>query len=160
MAGARFVEELVARGGGDRFRITVFGEEPHGNYNRILLSGVLAGSQDAKDILITPISWYAQHDVSLHAGVRVNQIDLGSRLVIASDGSVTEYDKLVIATGSRPLIPPIDGLMTASGRLKDGIFPFRTLDDCFRILTCWASKRHVGCSTGEPTFMSSIWARI
>ena len=133
MAGARFVEELLARGGGDRFQITVFGEEPYGNYNRILLSGVLAGSQDAQDILINPISWYAAHDVSLHVGVRIDQIDLRSKQLVGSNGAVTPYDKLVMATGSRPLVPQMNGVMTANGQLKAGIFLFRTLDDCFQI---------------------------
>ena len=100
MAGARFVEELVNQGGNERFQITVFGEEPYGNYNRILLSGVLAGSQDANDILLNPLSWYAANDVLLHAGVRVDQIDLPSKRVVGTNGVVAAYDKLVIATGS------------------------------------------------------------
>ena len=71
MAGARFVEDLLARGGRERFDITVFGDEPHGNYNRILLSGVLAGTYDARDISINPLEWYAANGVTLHAGARV-----------------------------------------------------------------------------------------
>ena len=69
MAGARLVEDVLARGGGDRFRITVFGDEPCGNYNRILLSGVLAGSHRADDIFLNPLSWYEANAVTLHAGV-------------------------------------------------------------------------------------------
>ena len=133
MAGARFVEELVNQGGNERFQITVFGEEPYGNYNRILLSGVLAGSQDANDILLNPLSWYAANDVLLHAGMRVDQIDLPSKRVVGTNGVVAPYDKLIIATGSRPLVPPISGLRSDNGQLKDGIFLFRTLDDCFQI---------------------------
>ena len=72
MAGARLVEDLIARGGGDRFDIIVFGDEPHGNYNRILLSGVLAGTHDPQDIFINPLEWYEENGVTLHAGVRVD----------------------------------------------------------------------------------------
>ncbi|CAI8044048.1 Nitrite reductase [NAD(P)H] [Geodia barretti] len=71
MAGARFVEEVLSLGGQDQYDITVFGEEPYGNYNRILLSGVLAGTHDAKDIFINPLPWYEENDITLHAGVRV-----------------------------------------------------------------------------------------
>ena len=83
MAGARFVEQLVARGG-HRHRITVFGEEPHGNYNRILLSSVLAGSHDPNDIVINPLSWYAANGVTLHAGARVDAIDARRKRVTAT----------------------------------------------------------------------------
>ena len=76
MAGARLVEDVLARGGRDRFTISVFGNEPHGNYNRILLSGVLAGSHQPRDIFINPLSWYAQQGVVLHAGDRVEAIDV------------------------------------------------------------------------------------
>ena len=70
MAGARFVEEMVGLGGQDAYDITVIGEESCGNYNRILLSGVLSGSHDADDIFINPLDWYAENDVTLHAGDR------------------------------------------------------------------------------------------
>ena len=139
MAGARFVEEIVARGGSERFAITVFGDEPHGNYNRILLSSVLAGSHTAEDIVINPLSWYADHDVTLHAGVRVDGVDLASRHVTASSGLQTPYDRLVFATGSRPLVPPMDGLTADTGGFRDGVFVFRTLDDCAGMLA-WARR--------------------
>ena len=130
MAGARFVEETLAFGGQDQYDITVFGEEPYGNYNRILLSGVLSGTHDAKDIFINPISWYAQNDITLHAGVRVIGIDRKSKMAYGAGGLLVPYDKLVIATGSSPFIPMMDGLHSDDGELRDGIFPFRTLDDC------------------------------
>ena len=132
MAGARLVEEVVARDA-SAFDITVFGDEPYGNYNRILLSGVLAGTHDAKDIFINPLAWYEQHDVRLHAGVRVARIDRAERQVIGADGRITPYDQLVIATGSSPFVPPLEGLVTDTGRYRDGIFVFRTLDDCAAI---------------------------
>src|SRR5207249_7059728 len=71
MAGARLVEEIVARGGGHRCDLTVFGEEPVGNYNRILLSSVLARTHDPEDIFLNPLPSYATNGVKLHAGVRV-----------------------------------------------------------------------------------------
>jgi NAD(P)H-nitrite reductase large subunit len=75
MVGARFVEELLARGGGDRFEVVMFGDEPTGNYNRILLSGILAGTHELEDTYINPLEWYERNGVTLHAGVRVTDID-------------------------------------------------------------------------------------
>ena len=75
MAGARLVEEVLNRGGGEQFDISVFGEEPHGNYNRILLSGVLSGTHNQDDIYINPLEWYERNNVKLYAGVRAIGID-------------------------------------------------------------------------------------
>ncbi len=130
MAGARFVEEVLALGGREQYDITVFGEEPYGNYNRILLSGVLAGTHDPKDIFINPLSWYEENDITLHAGVRVIGIDRKSKTAYGAGGLLVPYDKLVIATGSSPFIPMMDGLYRDDGAFKDGVFPFRTLDNC------------------------------
>lgn len=134
MAGGRFVEELLARGAADRFDITMFGDEPHGNYNRILLSSVLAGHHRPADIFINSLSWYAARGVTVHAGVRVESIDLARRRVVGAHGAVEEYETLVIATGSRPLVPRMDGLEAEGGGFKEGVFVFRTLEDCDRIL--------------------------
>jgi nitrite reductase (NADH) large subunit len=134
MAGARFVDDLLARGGSDRFEIAVYGEEPHGTYNRILLSSVLAGDHSAADIVTNPPSWYSSRDVAFHAGVKVENIDPGRRRVRTASGTVDEYDTLVIATGSVPVLPPIHGLFDTHGTLRNGVFVFRTLDDCNRIL--------------------------
>ena len=133
MAGARTVEEILSRGGGEQFEITVFGDEPYGNYNRILLSNVLNGSQDAADIFLNPLDWYTENSVKLHAPARVTQIDRARKEVYSDDGQVTAYDKLLIATGSRPFVPPMAGLETSNGDPKHGVFVFRTLDDCHRI---------------------------
>ena len=73
MAGARFVDDLLARGGGDRFDVVMFGDEPCGNYNRILLSSVLSRSHKPDDIFINPMSWYTAKGITLHAGKRVEQ---------------------------------------------------------------------------------------
>ncbi len=110
MAGARTVEEILARGGGKRFQITMFGEEPYGNYNRILLSEVLSCTQDA----LNPFDWHEKNAITLHAGVRVAAIDRWAKQVSADDGTATSYDKLLIATGSRPFIPPSKERPTAT----------------------------------------------
>ena len=135
MVGARFVEELIARGGNDRYDITVFGDEPHGNYNRILLSGVLAGSHAVEDTFINPLEWYARNDVTLHAGVRVTAIDREARLVRGDEHVYEPYDVLVLATGSSPFVPPLKGLTSHGTEMKDGLFAFRTLDDCDRMIS-------------------------
>lgn len=139
MAGARFLEELVARGGLDRCEVTVFGEEPGGCYNRILLSDVLNGSRQASDIWLNPAGWYAENDLTLHAGERVTEIDRERRTVRSETGREVVYDVLVLATGSRPFVPPMDGLRLEDGSEKPGVFVFRTLDDC-RKIAGWATK--------------------
>lgn len=134
MAGARLVEEVLARQGGDLFEIVIFGDEPYGNYNRILLSSVLAGSHDPKDIFINPLAWYEENGVKLHTGTRVSKIDPVAKLVFATNDVVERYDKLVFATGSSPFVPPMENLYEQNGRLKVGAFVFRTLDDCDEII--------------------------
>ena len=130
MAGARAVEEVLARGGADRFDIVMYGDEPYGNYNRIQLSNVLNGTQGLDDILINPLDWYEENDITLHAGEFVNAIDRAAKVVQSQNGVRERYDKLLIATGSRAFIPPIAGAHAADGKLKGGVFGFRTLDDC------------------------------
>lgn len=130
MAGARALEEIIARGGSERFSITVFGDEPYGNYNRILLSNVLAGSDDAREIYLNPLDWYGDNDIDLRAGVRVVRVDPFAHLVHADDGSTVRYDKLILATGSRSFFPPVDGIWSDDKTLAPGVFGFRTLDDC------------------------------
>src|SRR5215207_3786189 len=134
MAGVRAIEEVLARGGGEAFDITVFGDEPYGNYNRILLSNVLAGSDDRAEIYLNGLDWYADNDIDLRAGVRVVRIDSFARIVHADDGSVTHYDYLILATGSRSFFPPMAGLWADDKTLTDGVFGFRTLDDCIAMI--------------------------
>ena len=127
MAGARTVEEILARGG--EFEITMFGDEPYGNYNRIMLSNVLAGVEDESGIFLNDLSWYADNGITLHAGVRIERIDRTARRVYATDGTATPYDKLVIATGSSAFVPPIKGAHVPGRGYHQGVFVFRTLDD-------------------------------
>ncbi len=79
MAGARTVEEILDRGGADAFDIVMFGAEPYGNYNRISLSNVLAGSEDPQEIFLNPLDWYEENGVTLHCGVAVERIDRFAR---------------------------------------------------------------------------------
>jgi nitrite reductase (NADH) large subunit len=133
MAGARAVEEILARGGHHLFNITMFGDEPYGNYNRILLSNVLNRTQQAEEIFLNPIEWYRENDITLHVGVYAESILRKSRCVLGVDGSIEPYDKLIIATGSRSHVPSIEGVTLPNGQDKPGVFVFRTLDDCHEI---------------------------
>jgi nitrite reductase (NADH) large subunit len=134
MAGIRAIEEILARCAG-MFDITVFGDEPYGNYNRILLSNVLAGSDDPAEIYLNALDWYTDNDIDLRAGVRVVRIDTYAHLVHADDGSTVRYDKLILATGSRAFFPPMTGLWADDKSLADGVFGFRTLDDTAAMIT-------------------------
>lgn len=129
MAGARLLEELLERGASDQFEITVFGDEPYGNYNRIMLSHVLAGEDGEESIYLNEIGWYAENGIELRSGVRVVDIDLPAKEVVDADGGRTAYDVVVIATGSSPHFPPMDGLRREDGSLLPGVSGFRSLDE-------------------------------
>jgi len=133
MAGARAVEEVLACGGADLFDIVMFGDEPYGNYNRILLSNILSGVQDPTDIFMNPLEWYVANDIVLHSGERVVEIDRAAKAVRSDKGTIEHYDVLLIATGSRAFIPPVKGIFDGE-RLRDGVFGFRTIDDCTAII--------------------------
>jgi NAD(P)H-dependent nitrite reductase small subunit len=128
MAGMRTVEELLKLGVADRFSITVFGAEPRGNYNRILLSPVLSGEQQADDIMLHRPNWYTRRGITLHSGDPIVDIDRKRRVVRSRNGTVATYDRLIIATGSDPIMLPLPG--------KDlpGVVTFRDLDDVNRML--------------------------
>ncbi|HKS46417.1 MAG TPA: nitrite reductase large subunit NirB [Amycolatopsis sp.] len=128
MAGARVVEEILDRGGRDRLDITIFGDEPYGNYNRIMLSGLLA-EEPSDDIFLNPVPWYAENEVTLRHGVRIVRVDRFAKRVYGDDGSIASYDKLVLATGSRTFFPKTEGMWVDNHTLTPGVFGFRTLDD-------------------------------
>src|SRR5574337_540612 len=123
MAGTRVVQEILSRNR-DRFHVVMFGAERYGNYDRTLLSDVLAGSKDVKQVFLNSLDWYHDHNIVLHAGVAATAIDRDNRIVRGASGVEAPYDTLIIATGSRPFIPPVDGSE------KTGMFVYRTLDDC------------------------------
>lgn len=108
MAGIRTVEELLVLAP-DLYDVCVFGAEPHPNYNRILLSPVLAGEQKLEDIVLNDLDWYRSHQIRLHLGKRVVDINRHRRTVTADDGTVEPYDRLLIATGSNPFMLPVPG---------------------------------------------------
>ena len=108
MAGVRALEELL-KIAPDLYDIEVFGAEPYGNYNRILLSPVLAGEKSVHDITLNPPVWYADNGIVLHAGCEVTAIDRANRQAVARDGSRTRYDRLLLATGSNPFVLPVPG---------------------------------------------------
>ena len=122
MAGMRTVEELLKRAPG-LWDITVFGAEPHVNYDRILLSSVLAGEKDLGAIEINSRGWYSENRIRLFTGDPVVAIDRDARSVTSQSGRVEPYDALLLATGSRPIVPPIPGLDLA------GTCAFRDIGD-------------------------------
>jgi nitrite reductase (NADH) large subunit len=121
MAGTACLEQILKHQA--RFKITVFGDETHVNYNRILLSSVLAGEKSGDEIVLNTLDWYEQNNICLKLGVRITGVDPLAKTVTGDDGSVIPFDKLLLATGSSPLIPPIEG----TG--KAGVYVFRNLDD-------------------------------
>ena len=148
MAGSRLVEEVQARGGADRWHTTIVGAEPHEAYNRIQLSGVLAGSHREDDLALSLPDAYAAADVDVRTGTAVARIHRSTRTVHLTDGTSLPYDRLVLATGSNPVLPPLPGLLRRDpgnpdlgASLHPQAFAFRTLDDCRDILTATASAR-------------------
>jgi nitrite reductase (NADH) large subunit len=135
MAGMRTVEELYKLAP-DMYDITVFGAEPHGNYNRILLSPVLAGEKSIDDIMLNTREWYVQHNITLHAGDPVVHIDRRKRIVRAQSGLEVRYDRLLIATGSKPFIIPVPG------HKLDGVLAFRDIQDVETMLAMARNHRH------------------
>lgn len=126
MAGIACVEQILTHA--HDFEITVFGDETHVNYNRILLSSVLAGEKEPDDIVLNGIDWYREHGITLRLGVRVDHIDRANRIVYGDDSSKVAYDNVILATGSIPSIPPIDG------KEKEGVYVFRTIDDTRKLI--------------------------
>ena len=131
MAGCRAVEEVLKRDP-DRYAVTIFGAEPRVNYNRIMLSPVLAGEKAFEDIVINDEAWYRDNGITLHAGRAVTAIDPAARKVFAEGGLEVGYDKLILATGSDPFRLPLPG-----GDLK-GVVTFRDLDDVNAMLAASA----------------------
>ncbi len=137
MAGMRTVDEVLALSA-EQFDIVVFGAEPYGNYNRIMLSPVLCGEKTVDEIITHDRQWYRDHNITLHAGMdkQVVRIDRIKREVIAADGTAAGYDRLLIATGSNPFILPVPG------NTLRGVVPFRDIANVETMLLYAASCRH------------------
>jgi nitrite reductase (NADH) large subunit len=135
MAGMRAVEELLKLAP-DLYDITVFGAEPHPNYNRILLSPVLAGEMTINDIILNPLGWYADNGIRLHVGKTVTKIDRTARKVVAGDGTEEEYDRLLLATGSTPFMLPVPG------NDLPGVISYRDIKDTDEMIATAATHKH------------------
>ena len=135
MAGVRTLEELLKLAP-DLYDITVFGAEPHPNYNRILLSPVLAGEQTVDDIVLNQLDWYSENHITLHVGKKVVKIDRKNRAVEADDGTRAEYDRLLLATGSNPFILPVPGANLP------GVISFRDIADVDAMIQAASQYRH------------------
>jgi len=135
MAGMRTLEELLKAAPG-QYDITVFGDEPHPNYNRIMLSPVLAGEQTVEQIILNPRDWYAENGITLHTGRKIVKIDRKRRFVEADDGTRVEYDRMLLATGSKPFILPVPGSDLP------GVVGFRDIADVDAMIAASSHYKH------------------
>jgi len=135
MAGVRTLEELL-KIAPDLYDITVFGAEPFGNYNRILLSPVLTGEKSLQDIMLNDVDWYRDNGIVLRTGKTVTAIDRARRDVITADGEKTPYDRLIVATGSKPVIIPVPGAQLP------GVITFRDIHDVNAMLAAVGQYRN------------------
>jgi len=135
MAGVRTLEETLKLAP-DLYDITVFGAEPHPNYNRILLSPVLSGEQTIEQIILNDFDWYRDNGITLHTGKTIVKIDRVRRCVVADDGTEAQYDRLLLATGSNPFMLPIPG------RELQGVLGYRDIADTHAMIEAAAQHRH------------------
>lgn len=133
MAGVRAVEHLIKLSP-ESYEITIFGAEPHPNYNRIMLSSVLAGGADMQEIVINDWDWYKENNITLHTGHKVTKIDTENKKVTSHLGIEVDYDAVIIATGSNPFMLPLPGAD------KEGVIAFRDINDCEIMID--ASKKY------------------
>jgi len=150
MVGMRTVDQLLARAP-SRYDITVFGAEPCPNYNRILLSSVLAGEKASQEIVTHTFSWYAQHSIDLIADDPVVAIDRAAKAVVSASGVVVPFDRLLIATGSKPLAPPLPGLDLP------GVSTFRDIADVERMIAVAGNGRPAIVIGGGLLGLEAAW---
>lgn len=131
MATCRLLDELVARRAGERYDITVVGEEPGGAYNRILLSKVLEGAEP-DSVVTKPPAWYDANGIRL-LGASADHLSTSERKLVLGGGESLHYDIAILATGSQPVVPHIEGMNDEHGELKAGMFVYRTMQDCLRM---------------------------
>lgn len=151
MAGMRTVEELLKHETGRNYRITVFGAEPHVNYNRIMLSSVLAGDKNLDEIVINPREWYDENGIRLIAGDAVVEIDRERRTIVSASGLRVSYDRVLIATGSKPLAPPIPGLTLP------GVCAFRDIADVDKMLEAARTRKRAVVIGGGLLGLEAAW---
>lgn len=135
MAGVRTIEELL-KIKPDHYDITIFGAEPHPNYNRILLSPVLAGEMTIQEIVLNELDWYKENNITLHTGKQIVNIDRAARKVIADDGTEEYYDRLLVATGSTPFVLPIPG------NDLPGVIGYRDIKDTDEMIDAATKHKH------------------
>ncbi|MDC4362078.1 nitrite reductase small subunit NirD [Acinetobacter baumannii] len=133
LAGMRCLEDLLDMAP-DRYEVTVIGEEPWGNYNRIMLSPVLSGEKTIEDIMLHPPEWYDDKGIKFIAGDKAVKIDRPRKVVYTEKGQTVDYDRLILATGSAPFIPPVQGV-----DLK-GVLTFRDIYDVNTMIEYCGSK--------------------
>jgi nitrite reductase (NADH) large subunit len=150
MAAMRTVEELLARAPA-RYQISVIGAEPHPNYNRIMLSSVLAGEKTVDDIVVNPRDWYAANGVALVTGATVTAIDRAGKCVVLAGGESIPYDKLLLGTGSKPLAPPIPGLTLP------GVRAFRDIADVAAMIDASLRYRRAVVIGGGLLGLEAAW---
>lgn len=141
MAGVRCVEEIY-RLSPDAFEITIIGDEPHPNYNRIMLSKVLQGDTSISDITINDFSWYKERGIRLLLGEKAVRIDTGGQKIFLESGMTVPYDELILATGSSAFVPPIPGIH------KSGVTAFRNIKDCETMIEASESYRRAAVIGG------------
>lgn len=135
MTTTRFLEHMIKKGK-SAFDISVFGDEPHPGYNRILLSPLLSGEQQLEDIITHPLDWYRDNAIELKSNTRISAIDCVAKKITDESGNIYPYDALVIATGSQPFLPDLPG-----NKLK-GVFTYRTIDDVQAMLDITSTAKH------------------
>lgn len=135
LAGMRCLEDLLDMAP-DRYEVTVIGEEPWGNYNRIMLSPVLSGEKTIEDIMLHPHAWYSDKEIKFIADDPAIKIDRTRKTVHTEKGETVDYDRLIIATGSKPFIPPVQGV-----DLK-GVISFRDIYDVNSMIKYCETKKN------------------
>lgn len=132
MATCRLLDELVQRNAQERYDISVVGDEPGGAYNRVMLSRVLDGAEP--DVVVTkPPAWYDEHGIRLVAPAVAERLDVAERRVVLREQAPLRYDIAILATGSQPVVPHLEGMHDERGELKPGLFVYRTMQDCLRM---------------------------
>lgn len=135
LAGMRCLEDLLDMAP-ERYEVTVIGEEPWGNYNRIMLSPVLSGEKTIEDIMLHPQAWYSEKNIRFIAGDAAVRIDRPRKQIYTEKGIVVDYDRLILATGSKPFVPPVKGADL------EGVISFRDIYDVNKMLDYCQSKQN------------------